>query len=582
LKKLVKGLNKLFDGFVLSMDARLPLLGGLIFLFSALTSVVLVGLWLRWNFRSMAAIKARQKYDQSMMLILCYFVGIGLGILAMLFQKEEWDGAHFRSHSELVLCLTFAHYALMNVYYYRVWILYYKCKLQNEFEKVNRNTDTQNEATIPTNIATLGSGSNFKIETLYENEQKEPLVKLSKRETIRKSWAIRYRNTLGGSFLIRAFWLLLFICECFIIFWTYEPRRRNKNVRWFPRELPDEFFTIFGQLICLSVLFVFPSDDVFRIKVELRLIFLISTVGIVFYYTLLYRIGTPEAYLSLAICEFLIMVAITWSNWRAVQIKKWCFSSVSSFAHGRSFHKFGGNKGIELSMMDILECESLFWAFERHLKREFSLENLNFIVAVMQYRQFCEKHRYTSQDRESIHIYNKETNPKTKEISMQRLRVSICAMKGEAPNGSYVSILTTPPDIVQVNGLDFKSRTSPPNRKSPIFRKEIHRKMSNTAPHLTWVTSQIDVCAGEQKNALFIFDEYCDRGAPQEINISRRERNELVDFFSHSVLNPDELTTIFDHAFDSILDLLANDSLRRFRRHSSFFKLSSSLIPSTI
>jgi len=134
------------------MDARFPLFSGLIFLFTALTLVVIVGLWLRWKFRSMPAIKARQKYDQSMMLILCYFIGIGLGICAMLFQKEEWDGAHFRSHSELVLCLTFSHYALMNIYYYRVWILYYKCKLQNEFEKVNRNLAMPSETTILTSI----------------------------------------------------------------------------------------------------------------------------------------------------------------------------------------------------------------------------------------------------------------------------------------------------------------------------------------------------------------------------------------------------------------------------------------------
>jgi len=73
-----------------------------------------------------------------------------------------------------------------------------------------------------------------------------------------------------------------------------------------------------------------------------------------------------------------------------------------------------------------------------------------------------------------------------------------------------------------------------------------------------------------EDTAFFIFDEYCDWGAPQEINLSRRKRKELLKFFTSSPVEPTGLCTIFDAAFDSIIDLLENDSLRRFKIHSNF------------
>jgi len=205
-------------------------------------------------------------------------------------------------------------------------------------------------------------------------------------------------------------------------------------------------------------------------------------------------------------------------------------------------------------------------------------------VAVVQYRQLCQEYKYTPQDEESIHIHNKETVAKTKEISMEQIGIAINALKEDKPNRSYVSLLTTPSDVALVDALESKRRTFPPKRQYPSSLTKIDWKETKSAPQLTWVSSQMDDCADEQKNAIFIFKEYCNRGAPQEINISKRERTELVNYFSRSVLNPEELTTIFDRAFDSIIDLLANDSLRRFRRHSSFNKLprTSLLIPSKI
>lgn len=545
--------------------------GCLIFLFSTLTSVFVIGLCLRWKFRSEPAIKARQKYAQSLMLILCYFIGIGSGHCAMVFQKEQENGL-FRSYHKFVVCLIFGHYALMNVYFYRVWILYYKCKLQNEFEKVTRNPATLTESTMMNRILLLGSGSSSKFELSEESDKKERLLNFSEPKSVRNSWPVRYRKFLGRNFWIRGFWLFLFMCECNVIYWTYRPRSRNSNVEWFPRELADELFTLLGQLMCLTVLFFFPSDDLFRIKIELRLIFLISTMGVVLWYTLLYRIGTPEAYLSQAISALLIMVAMTWTNWRAVRKECWC-SAATIIRLGRSFHKFDWNSDMELSIMDILECEGLFQAFERHLKREFSLENLNFLVAVVQFRQLCEENKYSWEDHDSIRLNGNETTSKTQKISMKPLGISTNTLNWRTSIDSYSWLPTTPPDVYILNGIDWESQTSAPNSKTPWGLTKKNKEIGKSAPRLTWVESQLDIFADEQKSALFIFAEYCDRGAPQEINISKTERTALVEFFSRSEINPDELTTVFDRSFDSILDLLENDSLRRFKRRSSFHKL---------
>jgi len=80
----------------------------------------------------------------------------------------------------------------------------------------------------------------------------------------------------------------------------------------------------------------------------------------------------------------------------------------------------------------------------------------------------------------------------------------------------------------------------------------------------------LELFVDKETTALFIFDEFCACGAPQEINLGRRDRDELVEFFSHSIKDTYKLHTIFDRAFDSVLDLLENDSLMRFKRRSRY------------
>jgi len=137
-----------------------------------------------------------------------------------------------------------------------------------------------------------------------ENEKKENLIKKSKPESVRKSKFVRYRHILGRSMLNKAFWFILWASECIVVFCSFRSRRVNKNIRWSPSEFTDEFCTSIAQILCLVVLFVGKEDDLFRIRIELQLIFFISTVELILYYTFLYQIGTPEAYLIMAIGEF--------------------------------------------------------------------------------------------------------------------------------------------------------------------------------------------------------------------------------------------------------------------------------------
>jgi len=60
-----------------------------------------------------------------------------------------------------------------------------------------------------------------------------------------------------------------------------------------------------------------------------------------------------------------------------------------------------------------------------------------------------------------------------------------------------------------------------------------------------------------------IFNTYCARGAPQEINAGDQQR--LTELFSRDYLDEGDLYHVFDKAFKVVVQLLTNDSLMRFR-----------------
>merc|ERR1719317_150207 len=86
-----------------------------------------------------------------MMMIICYFTGIGLGLFALILKRGT-RVEHYNGPFKLLFCITLCHRAAIDVYFSRVYILYYKCKLQNEFEKVSKSTVELKKSTILSHI----------------------------------------------------------------------------------------------------------------------------------------------------------------------------------------------------------------------------------------------------------------------------------------------------------------------------------------------------------------------------------------------------------------------------------------------
>jgi len=332
--------------------------------------------------------------------------------------------------------------------------------------------------------------------------------------------------------------------------------------------LPGECIIFIEQVMCFIVLFLYPSDDIFMIKIELRLVYLIIIVEIVLYNTLLYCIGEIAAYLSLSVLEFSIMVAITCSNYKALVLKSSCILDPLC-RHGRSFYDFDENFGDQLTMTNVLKSKSLFEAFERHLKREFSLEHLNFVVAIVHYKKLCEERNHEPQNKKCPH----DECIKSREISMKSVSFIDCKTSKNTIDDANMSTEITQTTGIVSGGVDSELHILPKDPPKLARQQKGSKWISELAPMLYWIKSDINVWSDMKDTAFFIFKEYCDRGAPQEINISKEVRKKLLEFFSSSLKDPAEFCTIFDPAFDSVMDLLENDSLRRFRRNSSFNRL---------
>jgi len=459
--------------------------GGFTILWFSLTSILIIGLSIAWKFRSSPVMNARQMYAQNMMMIICYFAGVGLWLSALILIRGGQGEEYYRSPFMLLLCITLCHCAAMDVYFYRVWILYYKYKLQNEFEKVTRSAVELNQNTILSHIRALTSNSGTNMWNLEENKHTEKLIKSSRKHSVRKSCFVRYRYTLGRSMVIKAFWFFFWICESAIAVWTYFDELDEREVGWAPNKLPRECFILIEWVVCFAVLFVCVSDDIFLIKMELRLIYLIISVEIVLHYTLLHYIGEIAAYISLSVSELCIMVAITCSNYQALTFKFSCFLD-PLFGHGRPFHDFDENSGDKLTMVNVLGSKRWFQAFEKHLKREFSLEHLNFVVAIVHYKRLCAK-RNRKPQKQKITL---DQCIKSTDISMQ----PVCFTDSKtSENAVNVSTAITQTAGIGLGGLESEYTMIPKSPSKRTRPKKGSRWISKLAPMLYWIKSDVEV-----------------------------------------------------------------------------------------
>jgi len=135
--------------------------------------------------------------------------------------------------------------------------------------------------------------------------------------------------------------------------------------------------------------------------------------------------------------------------------------------------------------------------FEEHLRKEFSLENLNFLRTCEDYRSLCKK----------------------LELKIENVPVD------DFTGGIRMTMLST------------ESERTQRRRISLATLRDIGRR---------------------------IYQQFCARGAPHEINLSREIQRELRDFFEETEYNVMSLD-VFDDAYKCIVDLLTNDSLLRFK-----------------
>jgi len=235
--------------------------------------------------------------------------------------------------------------------------------------------------------------------------------------------------------------------------------------------------------MCFLALFVSPMGDVFLIKIELRIIWMINTVEIVLYHTFLYTVGDIAAFLSLSGFEFCIMLAIACTNYLAVASKfSW------SCRHGRSFCDFDENAGNKLTMTNVLASKSLFRLFKRHMKREFSLEHLNFIVAIVHYKRLCEMRNFKFQNQNRNLTLSDCL--KSKEISMQ----PVCSnnMKSEkTSNELNISSTVTHTDRMVLDGVGSELSMLPKHPPRVERKSRGSGRLSDVGAMLYWIKSNI-------------------------------------------------------------------------------------------
>jgi len=238
--------------------------------------------------------------------------------------------------------------------------------------------------------------------------------------------------------------------------------------------------SIFVGLNVVYAQYTIKLSDNFRFKGEVLTVSSLIVVGLLVWLVFCAAKLNQAQRLAIAffilICTFLlILVTIDWNLYKA---RIWSCPKI--------FHN--------LTIDEIMGLSSIRKQFEEHLRKEYSLENLNFL-------QSCERYH---------------------------------ELLGES-NKSSVSCDET--ECRADDTISLRCSMEIPNRKSSMAR--------------------------------YIFEQFCKRGAPQEINLSREISRKLRDRFktNDSPFGED----IFDDAIECIKDLVTNDSLRRFKIDTGYF-----------
>jgi len=431
----------------------------------ALLLAACFGIWIvisNWN---SSFIKVRQPQAQLLVIFVVFLTGIaGVSNTVMLFilkihHRDVWYSIIFGNTS--LLCF----YAVSG---YRTWMLVYKSKLQVQFAKFEVNDMLRSEDRTRTVI----------------NRSDSLRTTISSSITSRwdKFWE-DYGRWLGCSFVMsKVFTVYGLLITSIYLYITLN--FGGLPSLWQTTFQPYDYVNMVALSIFIgfNVVYahctIFNFSDSFHFTGEVLTVSCLFIVGFTIFW-LVFRSAKYDhddrvavAFFTLIGTLLLILVNIDYHLYKA---------RVSNYP------KCSLRKTVDVNIDGILNNVSICRQFEEHLRKEYSLENLNFLKACETYHMWFDQ------------IDNWSQSSDEKEMK------------------SY-----------KIESLDIS----------------------------------IDV-SNKNKMARYIFGEFCERGASQEINLSRETIRSLRNKFHRKDYPFEE--EIFDNAIGCIKDLLTNDSLRRFK-----------------
>jgi len=424
----------------------------------ALPSAAAFGIWIIISHWNATFVKVREPGAQLLSIFAVLLTALGFLTLVVLLlvckvhNQWTWYTAIF-SDSMLL-----SFYSISS---YRTWMLLYKSKLQLsltgfEIDEILRASNENMLQLAGTARATFGPG-----------------------KTLKSFW-IDHRGSLGNSSKMSIFFFAIFLLT--VIMNSIFAYKCGFECIFEPYFHAYDYFNT--GICCVFVIFNVTSSvntmmhfrDSFCFTGEVLMVSCLFAAGFSIFWLVFLaskeKLDDRLVFAIFIIIAMLLLILIT-INYNLY------------WAHAQSKLP----RRIDLTINDILSNASICNQFEDHLRKEFSLENLNFLKTCERFQEFL---RFSD---------NCSLSEGAEEDFRSEFKISLCCSN------------------------DFR------NRKSVMAR--------------------------------YIYEQFCARGSPQEINLSREIRNQLRQQFEGSNLVCSE--EVFDRAINCIKDLLTNDSLRRFK-----------------
>jgi len=338
-------------------------------------------LFVVWNEKP--AIRARQPNAQML-----YFILVCAYIVVLSFDWFYFDDGRLMSTKVsstfgiLSLLASIIRIGADHVYFFRLWKLYYKSCLQLAFSGRKRSS--------------LDKEFSVKKHSCQHGDEYQKLQSYSQScsegASVRSSFYVRHRNTLGNSkFVVPVLvttWVLF--STALVVFGVmgnedHEVLYTSDTIIKVVTLIPPCF---------LAVLFCWKTriKDLFHIFNELAIaLFLLNLDGMLYLFFNMSDVaganGSRWAYMNSAFAYLLIIYVMDYTI-HIASVQSWI--DVNRIARGARKEAKKVLKD-ECTLFEILEYKPAFHAFETHLRREFAVENLNFIVEVVHFRRIIEK-----------------------------------------------------------------------------------------------------------------------------------------------------------------------------------------------